>query len=118
MVIRIGAVVHAEGRVYVTDVGNVVDFLEGLADELRRSLETLPHVGTYVRSEPHRKFASKYAEHQVKRKVLDTFEEESLSFFVRSDGIKLDSCASVRQSRAGILISHFRDVVWVTGSQT
>lgn len=58
MVIWIGIVVHAEGSVYMATVGNVVNFLEGLTDKLCWSLETLPHVGTYVHSMPYRKFIS------------------------------------------------------------
>lgn len=61
MVSWFGTVVHAEGSVYVADVGNVVNLLEGLADELSRSMITLPHVGTYVHSMPNKKFESERA---------------------------------------------------------
>lgn len=66
MVIWIGIVVHAEGSVYMATVGN---FLEGLADKLCWSLETLPHVGTYVHSMPYRKFISKMCKTASKKKL-------------------------------------------------
>lgn len=67
MVIWIGFVVHSEGSIDTASVGNVVNFLEGLADKLCWSMKILPHVGTCVHSMQNREFVSKYVKRQVKR---------------------------------------------------
>lgn len=58
MVVWIGCVVHSEGSTDTASVENVLNFLEGLADELCWSTEILPHVGTCGRCMQHRAFVS------------------------------------------------------------
>lgn len=55
------------------------------------------------------------SEKKRKENLQNTFEEEGLSFFIRSDGVKLNSRTPVWQGSAGIFIFHFRNVVCVTG---
>lgn len=67
MVIWIGLAVHSEGSIYRASVGNVIKFLEGLADTLCWSMKILPHVGVCVHCTQNRKFVSKCVKREVKR---------------------------------------------------
>lgn len=110
MVIWISCAVHAEGSIYVANVGNVINFFEGLADKLCRSLEILPHVSTCVHSIQHRKVISKDIEHQVKEKKKGRNCRIPLKkkVFPFSSGVMAsNSIPAHRSGRAGVESSSF-----------
>lgn len=102
-------VVHAEGSIYTATVGNVGNFLEGLADSLCWSMEILPHVGTCVRSMQNRRFVSKCVNPQVKRKEKKIYRIPlKKKVFPFSSGVMAsNSIPAHRSGRAALESSSF-----------
>lgn len=106
MVIWIGCVVHSEGSTDTASVGNVVNFLEGLADELCWSMEILPHVGTCGHSMQNRAFVS-MRKASGKKKQTYRIPLKNKVFPFSSGVMASNSIPAHRSGRAGAESSSF-----------